>query len=214
MKNTKGSITLETAVVLPIFFLFFMFIIGLLPLVKAQNQINHALIQAAKSLSFDTYLNAKVSTIDMNTDKLNELNIISGEVGKDEFIEDANNVKESIESITFYKNVDDIVLDVFRRGEKLVDKNNKLFAAVGMINNKAAKNRFIGYFAGSEENAQNVAKALAIKDGIDGIKIKAKVTETDVILTAEYVLKYWFDVFDAGEIKMNQSITSRLWKNN
>lgn len=55
-KKQRGSITLETAIVLPIFFFMFMALIGLFRVVVAQNQMTHVLVQATKSMSLDPYL--------------------------------------------------------------------------------------------------------------------------------------------------------------
>ena len=61
MRNKeKGSVTLETTIVLPIFLFLFLFLYGLFSLVNAQNQITHALVQATKSMSLDPYLSSKI----------------------------------------------------------------------------------------------------------------------------------------------------------
>ena len=64
MKNIKeeGSITLETALVLPIFFFMFLFIYGLFSVYSSQNRMTHALIQSAKSLSLDSYMAENVES--------------------------------------------------------------------------------------------------------------------------------------------------------
>lgn len=59
----KGSLTLETALVLPFFFFLFMFVIGYFGVLSARNSISHALIQATKSLSFDSYANESFETL-------------------------------------------------------------------------------------------------------------------------------------------------------
>ena len=56
----RGSVTLEASIVLPIFIFVFLFIYGLFSVIGAQNQITHATVQAAKSLSMDSYLLSKV----------------------------------------------------------------------------------------------------------------------------------------------------------
>ena len=58
----KGSVTLETSIVLPLFILFFMFIYGLFSVVSTQNHMTHALVQASKSLSLDPYITENVAS--------------------------------------------------------------------------------------------------------------------------------------------------------
>lgn len=55
-QNERGSVTLETCIVLPIFLFLFLFVFGLFGVVSAHNQMTHALIQSAKSMSLDSYL--------------------------------------------------------------------------------------------------------------------------------------------------------------
>ena len=54
-KKQSGSVTLETAIILPIFVIMFMAVIGLFRVVVAQNQMTHVLVQTTKSLSLDSY---------------------------------------------------------------------------------------------------------------------------------------------------------------
>ncbi len=58
----NGSITLETCIVLPIFFFLFLFIDGIFIIFTAQNEIMHALVQSSKSLSLDAYLTENVES--------------------------------------------------------------------------------------------------------------------------------------------------------
>ena len=59
-ENQRGSVTLETSIVLPIFIFLFLFIYGLFSVIAAQNQMTHALVQSTKSLSLDSYLTENV----------------------------------------------------------------------------------------------------------------------------------------------------------
>ncbi|MGE9976330.1 TadE/TadG family type IV pilus assembly protein [Coprococcus catus] len=58
----RGSTTLETSIVLPIFIFIFLFIFGLFSIVSAQNQMTHALIQSTKSMSLDSYITESVDS--------------------------------------------------------------------------------------------------------------------------------------------------------
>lgn len=61
-RSNRGSITLETAIVLPIFVFLMLFIWGLLSLVRAENKMTHVFIQSAKSLALDAYALEAVDT--------------------------------------------------------------------------------------------------------------------------------------------------------
>ncbi len=63
MKNKeKGSVTLETTLVLPFFLFMFLLIFGLFSVVGARNQISHALVQSSKSMSLDAYYLERVAS--------------------------------------------------------------------------------------------------------------------------------------------------------
>ena len=61
-ESNRGSIILETSIVLPIFMMVIFFIYGLFAVSSTQNQMTHALIQSSKSLSLDPYLTEHVDS--------------------------------------------------------------------------------------------------------------------------------------------------------
>ncbi|MCD8086230.1 MAG: hypothetical protein LUF28_07910 [Clostridiales bacterium] len=63
-REERGSILLETSIVLPFFILVIVFIYSIFVIVNAQNTITHALIQATDSLAMDAYLTENVSSYD------------------------------------------------------------------------------------------------------------------------------------------------------
>ncbi len=60
--SSKGTIILETSIVIPIFMMVILVIYGLFSVVSAQNQMTHALIQTSKSLSLDPYITEHVES--------------------------------------------------------------------------------------------------------------------------------------------------------
>lgn len=67
MKNKKinnGSLTLEAAIVVPVFISLMLFINGLFVLFMGQQILSHTLIQSAKSMAFDPYVYQRVSEND------------------------------------------------------------------------------------------------------------------------------------------------------
>ncbi len=62
-ENTeKGSVTIEAAIILPIFCALFMALNGFFFVFNAQNQIAHALVQSATSLGMDSYANNQIAS--------------------------------------------------------------------------------------------------------------------------------------------------------
>lgn len=62
IKNEKGLLTLEAAMVLPIFVFFLLFLYGLMMMFSGQEMIAHAMFQSSESLAFDSYATDKFST--------------------------------------------------------------------------------------------------------------------------------------------------------
>ena len=56
----SGSVTLEAAIILPIFCTLFMALNGMFFIFSAQNQITHALVQSANSMGMDAYANEAI----------------------------------------------------------------------------------------------------------------------------------------------------------
>lgn len=69
--NEKGTVTLEACIVVPIFIILMLLICGLFIMFMGRQMVSHAVIQAAKSMSFDPYYTERM---DSNPQKeLNEL---------------------------------------------------------------------------------------------------------------------------------------------
>ena len=62
----RASVTLEAAIILPIFCFLFMALNGVFFVFSAQNQVMHTLVQTANSLSLDPYWNEKTSVENLN----------------------------------------------------------------------------------------------------------------------------------------------------
>lgn len=70
MRDTKGSITLEACIVVPIFVALMLVINGLFVLFMGQQIMSHTLIQTAKSLAFDPYATQRMEGNSVNLDDL------------------------------------------------------------------------------------------------------------------------------------------------
>ncbi len=182
-KNQRGSMTLETSIVLPLFLFLFLFIFGLFSIINAQNLISHSFVQSTKSLSLDSYLT--------------------------ENVESAGETSEA-----FWGSLSDLVTDIIR-----LDNDTSFTSSMDWYiddNSMAeviAKARFVGYLTGGDTDAADEKlTALGVIDGLDGLDFEVTVEGEVLTVTIKYQLQYWFDFADLGEIDMEQTLTTRLWK--
>lgn len=180
-EGKRGSVTLETCVVLTIFFFLFLCIYGTFPVFSAQNQITHALVQASKSLSLDSYQNEHTNSIEKE-----DVSIL-GDVG-----------------------LGDLISDAFRTGNDSFSSSNDWYKNTSEIND-IARRRFLGFLAGSEDSADEKLKSLCIVGGADGVTVTAKVENEELTMTIKYDIQYWFNFFGIGKIPMEQTIHSHMW---
>ena len=180
-KKERGSVTLETSIVLPIFIFLFMFIYGLFSVVSAQNQMTHTLIQATKSLSLDSYLTENVdSAAEAGTKFWGGLSDMVLDIVR---IDNDPNFTSQTDWYKTPESSGDIVKDRF----------------VGYL------------AGGDESAAREKLDNLGIVGGLDGITFETEVNGESLTVTIKYEIQYWFDFLDMGKIPMAQTVTSRLW---
>lgn len=181
-QSEKGSITLETSIILPLFIFMFLFINGLFGIVSVQNQMTHVLVQSAKSLSLDAYLLE---------------NIESAYEQKTRFWGSCTDLILDfvrIDTDPYFAST----LDWYNSEEGNPEVARKRF--VGYLT------------GGDETAAHEKLENLGIVDGMDGMDFEMVVDDEVVTLTVKYEIQYWFDFWDMGRIPMEQSIKFRLWK--
>lgn len=181
IKNTKGSITLETSIILPIFILLFLAVYGLFSVVSAQSKISHAFVQATKSLSMDSYLNESVESAAEAKTKFWG--------GLDDMVLDLVRVDNN----SYFSSQ----TDWYQNANGNPDIAKKRF--IGYLS------------GGDEDAAREMCESLNIVNGLDGIKFEMSIAEEKLTLTIKYEIQYWFDFWDMGKIPMEQTITSRMW---
>ena len=182
-KNEKqrGSVTLETSIVLPIFIFLFLFIYGLFSVIAAQNQMTHALVQSTKSMSLDSYLMENVES--------------AGEAGTKFW----GGLSDMVLDIVRLNNNEYFTsqTDWYTSEDGNPDIAKKRF--VGYLT------------GGDEDAAEKKLKDMGIVDGLDGVTFTTKVEGEILTVTIKYEIQYWFDFFGMGKIPMEQTIKSRLW---
>lgn len=179
--NEKGSMTLETALLLPIFFFMFLFVFGFFGFISARNQIHHALIQSAKSLSMDSYFTENVASAAESGTKFWE--------GFADMIYDLvrlDNDPYYASSSDWYKRTTSTSVVEMR--------------FVGFIAGSEG-----------EEAAQKRLKSIGVEDGLDGIDFEYSVSDGDLEITAKYNLQVWFNFFGVGSFPMEDTVTVKMW---
>ena len=184
-KNRKGTVTLETAIFLPIFFFIFFAIFGVFGVILARHQVRHACIQTAKSLSHDSFLTEQFDTRDESKGEL---------------------LYKSISSLaeTFIRWVFD------NTSYSTIDKwytSSNTSSGQDIV-----KNRFIGFLAGgNKDDADKYLQNLGVKNGVDGITFQYWVANGELTLQVDYTVQYWFKMFGAEDIPMSHTIKTKMW---
>lgn len=183
----QGSLTLEAALVLPIFLFIILFVFSFFGIVSAHNEISHALIQSSSSLSMDPYLFEQAALAGESTTSF------WGGMG-DMFsdIKRLDNDPYFMAHTDWYTPVTETTTP----------------SSVSTI-----KRRFIGYLAGGNElKADKKLTDLRVKDGLKGVQFTAEVVGDDLKITIEYSLRMLFDFGQDLVMPVKQSVTVRLWK--
>lgn len=184
--SQRGSITLETALVVPIFCALFLMLNSLFFVVSTQQQVTHALIQAGNSLAMDTYLTENVeSAAESGTHFWKQLSDMVMDISR--IYNPANG---------YYADPS----DWYRNGG----------------GNEAVRRRFQAYLTaargpGVESEANSILKNLGIIDGMSDMNITTSMDGGNMTITAEYELLYRLNPLFQGRIPMRQELRVKLW---
>ena len=164
--------------------MFVLMLYGILVLFLAQNLVGHALIESTQSLALDTYATNKITDTTGSGDT-------------------ARKILESLIDIA----PDD---PSFVSRDRWFDRKSGATAEEWQT---AARERFIGYFAGGDEKkADEMLKVLRVKDGLAGLDFsESNVIGSDVYIRVNYEIEYFFNPGGLGEIPTSQQACSRMW---
>jgi len=183
----RGSLTLEAALVLPIFLFIILFVFSIFGIVSAHNQISHAFIQSSSSLSMDPYLFEQASLAGESSTSF------WGGLG-DMF----SDIKRLDNDPYFMAHT-----DWYTPGDKTTI----------LTSNNVIKRRFIAYLTGGDEMAADEKLTnLRVKDGLKGIKFTAEAVGDELTITVEYSLRMLFDFGQDLVMPVKQAAKVRLWK--
>ena len=181
--HEKGSLTLETALVLPIFFFMFLGVFCFFGFIAARNSIHHALIQSAKSLSMDSLLNEDVeSAAEKETVFWGDFSDMIYDLVR------LDNDPYYSSSTDWYKN---------SSSTSVVKKR-----FIGYLSGSGTE---------AEAAAQKKLETLGVVDGLDGINFEYSVSDGELEITATYELKVWIDFFGLTSFQMEDTVSARMW---
>lgn len=184
-KNRKGTVTIETAIFLPIFFFVFMAIFGVFGIILARHQVRHAFFQATKSLSKDSLITERV---DKRSDDGNLFLNNFGEI-----------------ATLFIRWVIDG--DNFSSSEKWYANSNSTDGK------EIIKARFVGFLTGGDETkADTYLKNLRVKNGLSGVTFDYYVENGEMTITINYTVEYWVKLFGAEQIPMSHTLKTKMWR--
>ena len=183
-KNRKGTVTIETAIFLPIFFFMFMAIFGIFIVILARHQVRHAFMQTAKSLSKDSFVMEQVDTTSPDGNQI------------------CNSFGELVTAIIRWA-IDD---------EFYTSRTKWYLESNTTVGNEIIKDRFVGFIAGgNEKDADNYLKTLRVKNGLNGVTFEYYIENGVLTLKMNYTVEYWFNAFGAEQIKMQQTVKTKMW---
>ena len=180
IRNEKGLLTLEAAMVLPIFVFLLLFLYGIMMMFLGQEMIAHAMFQSSESLSFDSYATDKFST------------------GSYESAETL--LKGMYES--FLTNKD----EKYSSSDKWYEDKEKT--------KKVAKNRFLGYFCGGDEEwSSSFLNITGVKGGLDGIDFSETYIDDNrnLHLIVKYKQYFLFDFGGNVDFDRKSEVVAHMW---
>jgi hypothetical protein len=179
-RSKDGSVTLEAAIILPIFIFIFLSIFGLFGMINARQEITRAMVQVGKSMSLDPYAT--------------------------EMLEKSSDTR--------FRQVEQIIMNQVRKAASQEKYSDITRWYSGGNPSEVARNRFIGYFAGGDEDlADEKLKWMGVEGGLGGLDIKGEVSGNELTITTEYKLKFLFDFIQAGDLgQVKTTSTHWLWK--
>ena len=183
-ERQEGAILLEATIAIITFLMFMLMLYGILVLFLAQNLVGHALIESTQSLALDSYATNKVTDTTGSGDT-------------------ARKILEA-------------VIDIAPNDPSFVSRERWFDRKSGATAEEwqtAARERFIGYFAGGDEKkADEMLKVLRVKDGLAGLDFsESNVIGSDVYIRVNYEIEYFFNPGGLGEIPTSQQACSRMW---
>lgn len=199
-KDENGTISLEAAIMMPIFIIVIMLIYGIMLMFSGQQLINHALIQSSESLSIDSY--AGEIKYDSNSGNRD----LAYDVYKS-FVISNGNLLDSLGSTLNGNDISNFSTNKKWYNPETASEKKDMIPIV--------QRRFIGYLTNEKdinqgkEQAKNILEKYGIKDGIDfSVEIKDKT----LIIKAKFKQDFIFDFHGLASFDREIVTNVRMWQ--
>lgn len=200
--NDNGTISLEAAIMMPMFMFIILFLYGLILMFSGQQLINHASIQSTQSLSIDSYAGDSVKY-----DKNNES------------ISLVYNLYQALVSYDGSMNLLDN-LNLYNKDNSNFQTNIKWYNP-GTNTDKplpVIKRRFIGYLTNNkditegEKEADDILKKYGIKGGIDSLDFSgSEINGKDLIINVKFKQDFIFNFNGFASFDREITLRARMW---
>lgn len=232
-KNEKGSLTVEAAIFISLFIVFFVSLMNLTDAVRAQVLIQNAVTQTAKELSQYSYILTKTGVVEASNrtyvkakgfkddvesvanDTIQIANAIedgavTGDIGSsmDTILEASQNMSGTLDS--YIENPENVFA-----GALAVAKDGLQSAVKTQIIGAITKSRLKTHLASSGWDPDELLKRLGVKNGLNGIDFSESKWfdggSQDIVIVAKYTIKIktMFKEVDLPQFKVCGS--TRIW---
>ena len=232
-KNEKGSLTVETAIFVSLFIVFFVSLMNLADVVRAQVLIQNAVTQTAKELSQYSYILTKTGIVDASNRTYVKAKGFQDDVDSvaNDAIQIANaindgdatgDIESSMQTIIDASQSMSGTLDSYIEnpenifaGALAVAKNGVQSAAKTQIVGAITKSRLKTHLASSGWDPDEKLRKLGVKNGLDGIDFSDSKWfdggSQDIIIVAKYTMKikYMFKEIELPQFSVCGS--TRIW---
>ncbi len=214
-RRDSGLLSLEASISLTIFIFLMLFMYSFFVVFEAQNAIAHVLLNTADSMSKDIYSNKKLLDCGGFSEEISKLiaqneaesssGFVSHELWNQVLKDETNNLWDgSVFASDSYAQ---------EKGKTLTDGSVQYYVS-GQLEG-AIQEKFLAYLSnGNREKADRLLKErYHIQDGFSGLDFSHSYVSSGTLhLSVIYTLSYEFNVFDLGQLKMEQKCGSKLWQ--
>ena len=189
IKNEKGLLSLEACIAVTIFIFLMLFLYSFFVVFEVRNEMGHATLATANSMSLDAYEN----------DTLGESDTI-GQIFYNVYGQATNSQNDFTD---FRKWYDD---------STVTDENGNVTLSAEFAG--VVKARFIAYLtSGDADKAEEILKRYHVVNGVDGLDFSGShISDGKLYLSVKYEIEYEFNVFNLGSNKFEHKACSKLWK--
>ena len=231
-QKEKGAITVEATIFLMLFIVFFISLLNLVDMVRAQIIIQNAVTQTAKELSQYSYILTKTGVVEASNENYekvkevrsdvesvaNDITEISGAITN---ITTSGNIAGSIQTITGAYNSMSGVVENYDDPEKLlaaalaVGMNRIETAIKPVVIGNVTKSRLKAHLSSDGSDPDRRLKKLGIENGLDGLDFSESKWfdegNQDIYIVCTYKIKFRYMFLEMYTPELKVCAATRIW---